>query len=81
MYVTVVVHRLYSWVALLIAFSLAACIASSDTMKASLQGGGLKVSSILSSPSVSEMCGVFNNRDLLSNSGRQPRAMIIVYIA
>lgn len=63
MFVTVVVHRFYSYVRLLIAVSLG--------MKASPQGI-FQVSSSLTPPSpASKLCGVFTIG--FSSSGRQPK--------
>lgn len=71
MLIIVMVYRHYGWVGLLIfPSSVGACKAPSDTMRASPQKGNFQVSSCSIHPCpVSEVCGVFSNKDLPSNSG------------
>ena len=75
MLVIVMAYRRYGWVGLLIfPSSVGACKVPSDTMRASPQKGNFQVSSCSIHPSpVSEVCGVFSNKDLLSNSGANQR--------
>ena len=56
---------------------LEACIASSGTMKASLQKESFQ---LISSLNPSNVHCVFSNRDLPSTSVRQPRAIAMAYI-
>lgn len=67
-----VAHRDHSWVELLFAFILEACIALSDTTKAHPQRG---LSSLRASGSVPELQGDFSNRDLLLPLRGQPRTI------
>lgn len=71
MLIIVMVYRRNDWVELLIfPSSVGACKAPSGTMRASPQKGIFQVSSCSVHPSpVSEVCGVFSNKDLPSNSG------------
>lgn len=74
------VDRYHSWVGELFP-SLAACIAPSDVMKVSPQGGGFLVRSRLIPLSpVSKVHVVLSNRELPSISGRQLRATAIAHI-
>lgn len=58
--------------------SLAACISPSPTMKVSPQGGRFWVRYNWIPPNiVSDVYDIFNNKDLPSNSERQPRAKAI----
>lgn len=59
---------------------LAACTALPNTVRVNPWAGDFQVgsSSILPSP-VSEVCGIFSNRFILSSDGRQPRAHSIAY--
>lgn len=58
--------------------SLAACITLAGSVKAGPPGRALPVRTSLDflGP-VSKVCCVFNNRDLPSTSGKQPRVMAI----
>lgn len=62
-------------------FSLLATGITPDTMKANPQGRGFQVKSrsIPASSIRSKVCGVFNNRDLSSASGKQPKAAAIAF--
>lgn len=56
---------------------LADCTAPSNNMEAHPQGGGFQViSSLVPTRAISEVCGIFSNRSLLSIS----RAMALAYI-
>ena len=58
-----------------------ACPEPSGTLKSSPQGGGFQAKSSWDPLSpVSEVHDVFSNRDLLSTSGRQPRATAVTYL-
>lgn len=63
--------------------SIVASIAFSHTMKLSFQEGGLfwgTVLVLIFLCSMSKVCGVFNNRDSPSTSGKLLRAIKIVYV-
>lgn len=54
-------------------FLLVACIASSDTIRVGSQERGLRTSSSSNPPNpVSEVCGVFSSRILISSSSEAP---------
>ena len=60
--------------------ALSACIASLNTMEPRPPVGGFQVSCNLNPSSPAwEICSVFNNRVLPSNSGKKPRAMVVIY--
>ena len=77
MLVIVVVCRQCSWVGRLVAFE--AYMVPSCSMKASPQDGSFRVRPS-SGPLglISEVHGIFSNRDLPVTSGRQPKPLAIV---